>query len=200
MEFPKLYTYKVAGKGLAYVIPLFVATGCVGALISFCYHLPRFIMSAAREGQLPIMFGLIHKRRRTPIPAILLVALSGTVMIMFADHLEDVIHYTNIVYWIEYPIVISTVIVYRFTKPKADRSYKVWITTPIFMICVSLFLLISALISNSLSTSIVIGLVFAGIPVYYMCIDRKWFSFLHLDLLCNKIMKFTPLVPCEFQI
>ena len=191
---------KVAGKKFAYIIPLFVATGCVGALISFCYHLPRFIMSAAREGQLPAMFGLIHKTRRTTIPAILLIAVSGTVMIMFAEHLEAVIHYTNIVYWMEYPFVISTVIAYRFTKPNADRNYKVWIVTPIFMICVSLLLLLSALISNSLRTSIVIGLVFAGIPVYYICIHKKWFSFLQFDLLYRKLMEFTPLVPCEYQM
>ena len=190
---------KVAGKYLAYVIPIFVATGCVGTLIGFCYHLPRFLMSAAREGQLPAIFGLIHKSRRTPIPAILFIGLAGSVMIMFAEHLEAVIHYSNIALWIEYPLVISTVVVSRFTKPNDDRSYKVWITTPVFMICISLLLLIFSFINTPLNTGIVTLLVLTGVPVCYICVKRNWFSFLQLDMLCNKLMRFAPLVPCEFE-
>ena len=190
---------KVAGKYLAYVIPIFIATGCVGALIAFCYHLPRFLMSAAREGQLPAIFGLIHKSRRTPIPAILLIGLAGTIMIMFAENLEAVFHYTNIALWIEYPLVISTVIVSRFTKPNADRCYKVWITTPVFMICVSLLLLIFSFINTPLGTGIVTLLVLTGVPVCYICVKRNWFSFLQLDMLCNKLIRYAPLVPCEFE-
>ena len=190
---------KVAGKYLANVIPIFVATGCVGTLIGFCYHLRRFLMSAARERQLPAIFGLIHKSRRTQIPAILFIGFAGTVMIMFAEHLEAVIHYTNIALWIEYPLVISTVIVFRFTKPTADRSYKVWITTPVFMICVSILLLIFSFINTPLGTGMVTLLVLTGVPVCYICVKSNWFSFLQLDMLCNKLMRYAPLVPCEFE-
>ena len=156
-------------------------------------------MPAAREGQLPAIFGLIHKSRRTPIPAILFIGLAGTVMIMFVEHLEAVIHYTNIAAWIEYPLVFSTVIVSRFTKPNADRSYKVWITTPVFMICVSLLLLIFSFINTPLDTGIVTLLVLTGVPVCYICVKRNCFSFLQLDMLCNKLMRYAPLVPCEFE-
>ena len=111
----------VAGKNFAYIIPVFVTVACVGTLITLCYQLPRIVMSAARERQLPAIFGLIHKTRRTPIPAILLTAVSVTVMIMFAEYLEAGIHILNIALWIQYPLVFSTIIVSRFTKPHADR-------------------------------------------------------------------------------
>ena len=189
----------VAGKNFAYVIPVFVTVACVGTLITVCYQLPRIVMSAAREGQLPAILGLIHKTRRTPIPAILLTAVSGTVMIIFAEYLEAVIHIINIALYIQYPLVFSTIIVSRFTKPHADCPYKVWITTPLFMICVSLLLLISSFINNPLSTGIVTLFILLGIPFHYVCVRRNWLSFLKLDVMCRKLMLYTPLVLCEIE-
>ena len=53
----------VAGKTFSCVIPVFVTIGCVGTLIALCYHLSHFIISAARERQLPAIFDLIHTTR-----------------------------------------------------------------------------------------------------------------------------------------
>ena len=189
----------VAGKNFAYIIPVFVTVACVGTLITLCYQLPRIVMSAARERQLPAILGLIHKTRRTPIPAILLTAVSATVMIMFAEYLEAGIHILNIALWIQYPVVFSTIIVSRFTKPHADRPYRVWITTPLFMICVSLLLLISSFTNNPLNTGIVTSLILLGIPLHYVCVRRNWLSFLKLDMMCRKLMLYTPLVLCEVE-
>ena len=118
---------------------------------------------------------------------------------MFVEHLEAVINFANIALWIQYPLVFSTIVVSRFTEPHVDRPFKVWITIPLFLICVSLLLIISSFIKNPLSTGIVTLLILIAIPVHYVCVRRNWLSFLKLDMMCRKLMLYTPLVLCEVE-
>ena len=188
---------KVAGSNFANIVPVFVVTSSVGALISFCYQLPRFILSAAREGQFPSIFGLIHRTRRTPIPAVIYIGAVGTVITLtMAEQLEAIIQYTNIALWLEYAVVMSTLLVFRYTRPEVERCFRVLFIIPIFIICVALSLVIASLITSPLGACIVILLMSVGIPVYYVCLPKNWLSFLRLDLLCIKICERTSMVVC----
>ena len=188
----------VAGHTWVYIIPYLICLVCVSALIAINYSQSRFLISASREEQLPAIFGLIHRNKRTPVIALLYVGLTGTIiMISYGEHLEALMHYVNMAYWIEYALGISTLIVFRYRWHYVERPYKVWITTPIFMICFSIILIIFSFINQPLNTGIVIAVMMSGVPVYYICVKKKWLSFLQLDKLCCKIMKVTGFVECK---
>ena len=189
---------RVGGRKWIYVIPFFVSMGCLGALVGDCYNLSRFLMSASREGQFPAVFGVIHKNKRTPIPALLYIGFVSSLMIVcYGENLEIIMRYVNLGLWIEYGLAISTLIVFRYTRPHIERTYKVWITTPLFMICVAVTLIVASFITDPQNTSILLAVTVTGIPVYYMCIKKSWFSFLQFDVIKEKLMKNTGLVECE---
>ena len=155
-------------------------------------------MSASREGQFPAVFGVIHKNKRTPIPALLYIGFVSSLMIVcYGEHLETIMRYVNLAFWIEYGLAISTLVVFRYKRPHIERTYKVWITTPLFMICVAVTLIVASFITDPQNTCILLAVIVTGLPVYYMCIKKSWFSFLQFDVIKEKLMKNTGLVECE---
>ena len=73
---------RVGGHAWAYVIPVFVGVTCFGAIISAFYNFSRFLLSASREGQFIALLGLMHKSRRTPIPALLYIGITGSITVI----------------------------------------------------------------------------------------------------------------------
>lgn len=94
-------------QGLASVVPILVAMSCLGALNGGFFGVPRYCRSqmillfvvltcpptrlsedlgfcrgrmlfvGAREGHWPPIFSMIHIRRQTPLPAVLLMVSAG---------------------------------------------------------------------------------------------------------------------------
>ena len=189
---------RVGSHTWAYVIPVFVSLSCFGNIIGCCYFFSRFLLSASREGQFPAIFGLIHKSKRTPIPALLYVGITSFIMVIcYGDHIESLMRYVNIAVWAEYGVAISALIVFRYKLPHVERSYKVLITTPLFMIFVSASLIIFSLVDEPFTTSIVIAIILAGSLVYYISIKKSWLSFLKFDALCRGICESINLVECQ---
>ena len=189
---------RVGSHAWAYVIPFFVGVTCFGTIISTSYSFSRFLLSASREGQFPALFGLIHKSKRTPIPALLYTGITGSlIVICYGERIESVMRYINIASWAEYGIAISTLVVFRYKRPNVERFYKVFITTQLFMIFVSVSLIIISLADSPLNTSIVFAIILAGLLVYYISIRKSWLSFLKFDVLCRRIGKITNLVGCQ---
>ena len=191
---------RVGSHAWAYVIPVFVSLSCFGNIIGASYFFSRFFLSASREGQFPAIFRLIHKSKRTPIPALLYVGIFGTMMVLcYGNNIPSLMRYVNIAIWAEYGIAISTLIVFRYKRPHVERSYKVWIITPLFMIFVSASLIIFSLVDEPFTTSIVIAIILAGSLVYYISIKKSWLSFLKFDTLCREISKSINLVECQYD-
>ena len=169
---------RVGSYAWAYVIPFFVGVTCFGTIISAFYNFSRFLLSASREGQFLALFGLIHKSKRTPIPALLYIGIASSItVICYGEHIETTMRYFNIALWTEYGIAISTLVVFRYKRPNVERFYKVSMTTPLFMIFVSASLIIVSLVEAPLHTSIVFAIMLAGVLVYYISIHKSWLSF-----------------------
>ena len=167
-------------------------------LISVSYNLSRFLLSASREGQFLAVFGLIHRSKRTPIPALLYIGItSSIVVICYGEHIQIVMRNFNIAMWAEYGVAISTLVAFRYKRPNVERFYKVFIITPLFMIFVSASLIIVSLVYAPLNTSIVFAIILAGALVYYISIHKSWLSFLKFDALWRRISNSTNLVECQ---
>lgn len=159
---------KVGGKALGHVVPFAVAACVVPALAALFYNVPRLIMSSSREGQFPCFFSLIHKDRRTPIPAIIFLFVFASILTFVDLSLETMLQVCNITIWFEYGFAISTILVNRWKRPNAKRIYRTWITTPVFMILVPLVLLGLAIVEKPLPTCMILLVMALGLPLYYL--------------------------------
>ena len=73
---------KNLGKQVALFVPIIVALNCFGSLNATNFFIPRTILSAAREGHLPEPLAYIHSKRRTPMPALLLLFLLSSTAVL----------------------------------------------------------------------------------------------------------------------
>ncbi|XP_042651492.1 cystine/glutamate transporter isoform X2 [Tyto alba] len=77
-----------AFKSLISVVPVLVALSCFGTMNGGIFTFSRTLFVASREGQWPPLFSMIHIRRHTPLPAVMLmvplfVPVSFTVICLF---------------------------------------------------------------------------------------------------------------------
>ncbi|XP_066927844.1 b(0,+)-type amino acid transporter 1-like [Clytia hemisphaerica] len=191
--------FKIGGESLSYVVPFAVSICVVPALSAVFYNLPRLMMSAAREGQFPRFFALIHRERRTPIPSVIFLAIVSTVLTLLNLELQSMLQICNIVIWFEYAFAVSTILVNRWRKPNMKRAYKTWLITPIIMIVIPLILLILAIMEKSFITILILVLMMLGLPVYFVCLKKRWISSRLNQFVYRILVNNTNLVECKIN-
>lgn len=191
--------HKVGGNSFAYIVPLLVAVCIIPGIAAVFYNLPRLIMSSAREGQFPGLFSLIHKKRRTPVAAILFLAVFSTVLTLTGLSLETMLQICNVSIWFEYAFAVSTILVNRWKRPNLERTYRTWITTPIVMILIPIALVVLIMFEEPLTTSLIIVVMAMGLPIYYLFLHKKWANSISFQPLTNWMMQRFPLVACESE-
>eukprot|EP00112_Aurelia_sp_Birch-Aquarium-sp1_P021131 Seg5613.2 transcript_id=Seg5613.2/GoldUCD/mRNA.D3Y31 product="Glycoprotein-associated_amino acid transporter b0,+AT1" protein_id=Seg5613.2/GoldUCD/D3Y31 len=197
------FVQKVLGKKVAYIMPVFVALSCYGAANGTVFACGRLTLAAAREGHMPQVFGMIHKKRLTPIPAILLASLiAGLMLIPDGSNLESLIGYFNFACWTIYGISIFAVVVLRVRQPHLPRPFKIWIIVPIIMTLISMFLVAIPFVNKPIESTVAIAVILSGIPVYFLLVyfEAKHCScFKQFRKACNSgIQKAFNLAPCKF--
>jgi len=190
---------KIGGDTLSYLVPFAVAISVVPGLAAVFFNLPRLMMSAAREGQFPAFFSLIHKDRRTPIPAILFFTIQTIVLTLISLDMQTMLQICNITIWFEYAFAISTVLINRWRRPNIHRTYKTWITTPIVMVIVPMILLVLTIIEKTTSTLLIIMLMALSLPIYYVCFKQQWISSKLNIYIYNRLAEHTPLLKCKIS-
>jgi len=117
---------------------VFSAAASVLAL-SLCNS--RLIAQASTQGQLPSMFGLVHKRFNTPIFAVILHAI---IAIIFSciDSISSLTVIVVFISWFFYLLCFIALMLFRF-RDKIRTAFKVPVVIPVFMVLVSMVLLIS---------------------------------------------------------
>ena len=191
---------RVGGKIFVYFMPFLVAVCVLPALSSVFFNLPRLIMSSAREGQFPRMFSLIHKERRTPVPAIVFLAIVTFLLTLCNLSLQTMLQCCNISIWFEYAFAISTILVNRWKRPELKRTYRTWITTPIFMMIVPMTLFVLSFAEKPISSVMIVLAMMLSLPVYYVFLHKRWLHhFLPNNTIMVWMMKHFSLVKCEFD-
>ena len=193
---------RILGKKVAYVMPLLVALSCYGAANGTVFSCGRLTLAAAREGHMPAALGMIHKRRLTPIPAILLASLISVLMLLpDGSNLESLIGYFNFTCWTIYGVSIFAVVVLRIRKPNLHRPFKIWIIVPILMSLVSLFLVVLPFFNKPLESSITMVVILSGVPAYLLLVyyaDRHCACFNKFKKSMNStIQRAFNLAPCK---
>jgi APA family basic amino acid/polyamine antiporter len=145
---------------------VFSALGAMNGSIMTSARVPY---AMARDGLFFKQLGNVNSSTSVPIISILtqafvsiLLAMSGTF-----DQLTNYVVFSS---WIFYAMVTGVVFVLRKRVPNAPRSYKTfgYPIVPGIFIVLTILLLINTVITSPYESLIGLGLIIAGIPVFYI--------------------------------
>ncbi|NNE98969.1 MAG: amino acid permease [Pyrinomonadaceae bacterium] len=170
----------VAERFVSFGVGAAVSIFTIGLMLSSIGTLHTSILSGARvpyamakDGMMFKSFGNLSKSR-VPIRALIfqgvwacLLAMSGSF-----DTLTDYVIFGS---WIFYALVTSSVFYFRIKHPDLERPYKAfgYPLVPILFVLVSSWLLINTVMSNPKNSLIGLGLIFLGLPVYFILNSRN---------------------------
>nr|XP_046235748.1 cystine/glutamate transporter [Scatophagus argus] len=157
--------------GLASVIPILVALSCLGALNGGFFGAPRMLFVGAREGHWPPIFSMIHIRRQTPLPAVLLL-YPLVLLMLITGEIYQLINFASFTRWFFIALATLGMLIHRYRFPLHPRPFKVPLAIAVTFTVVCFFIVGLSLYSDPWNTGWSCVLTLTGVPVYYMTIHR----------------------------
>ncbi|KAM8974471.1 cystine/glutamate transporter-like [Pelodytes ibericus] len=188
-------------KQFSSVIPILVSLSCFGALNGGIFASSRMLFAAAREGQWPFLFSMIHLRRHTPLPALILMLPLIFVMIGIGD-LYGLLNFYSFSRWLFMGLVTLGLMIHQRRHPHLPRPFKVPLIIPFIFTTVSLFVVGMSLYSDPINTGIGCAITLTGLPVYYLTVSksrlpRRWID--AFNYVTVKLQVLMEVVPQEIQ-
>jgi len=154
-------------------VSIVVAISTFGAVNSDLLGAPRIFYAAAEDGLFFKTLGRVHPVYRTPYVSIIFSALLGIVFVLTGTF-EQIADTFVLAIWPFYGLAVAGL--YRLRR-RADlsRPYRVpgYPLVPAIFIAACVYLVVSALVGDPLWTSVVLGIVLAGVPIYYAVFARR---------------------------
>ncbi|XP_068134358.1 cystine/glutamate transporter-like [Hyperolius riggenbachi] len=186
---------------VSWLISILVAMSCFGALNGGIFASSRMLFAASREGHWPPLFAMIHIRRNTPLPALILMMPLVFLMIGIGD-LYGLLNFYSFSRWLFMGLVTFGLIIHRHRYPDFPRPFKVPLVIPIVFSTMSLFIVGMSLYSDPVNTGIGCAITLSGLPVYYLTIQKQRLPQSWIDgfnLLTLKLQVLMEVVPQEIK-
>jgi amino acid transporter len=156
------------GQAGAAFISVVVMISTFGSLMGSMLASPRIFFAMADDRLFFKPIAAVHPTFKTPYVAILLACGLGIAMVM-TQTFEQLTDTFVLAMWPFYGLSVAAIYRLRRSQPQLHRPYKVigYPLIPAVFVAASFYLVINALITDPLWTSVVFGVVLAGLPVYY---------------------------------
>ena len=156
------------------IIPIIVAISTFGGVIGSFFSQSRVILSSAREGLFPSALGGVHRTYKTPIPAIIFIAVISGVLVV-TGNIDDLVDGASSATWVFYGMTIAGLLIMRVTHKDEPRPYKVWLIFPIVGLFVCLYLVVLPVVQKPLPSLMAFGVILLGVPVYvFLVMETPW--------------------------
>uniref|UniRef100_A0A8C4RYJ0 Cystine/glutamate transporter-like n=1 Tax=Erpetoichthys calabaricus TaxID=27687 RepID=A0A8C4RYJ0_ERPCA len=188
-------------QGFSSVIPILVAASCLGTEMAGCFAGPRMLFSGSREGQWPILFSMIHIRRHTPLPAVLLMYIMVVFMILVGE-LFGLLNFYSFSQWLFTGLATMGLIIHRYRNPDLPRPFKVHLFIPAVFTVVCFFIVGMSLYSDPVNTGISFALTLTGVPVYFLVVQKQRLPLCFIrrfHMLTKKLQVLLEVMPQEVQ-
>jgi len=128
--------------GLDKLIPIMVASSVFGTALISCFTASRIPFVAACDGEYPAVLSMLHKKRMTPVPAVLLNGILASLMI-FPNDFNSLVNYFSFCMWLFHTATCFTVIIFRWTRPVDlhPRQFKVPLILPVLICIIGCYLI-----------------------------------------------------------
>jgi APA family basic amino acid/polyamine antiporter len=128
----------------------------------------RVPYAMAKSGYFLPALGRVHQKFHTPSGSLLLLGAWGSVLLL-SGRFEDLYRMVIFTEWIFYAMAAAAVIVLRRKMPELKRPYRVfgYPAVPVAFVLVSVALLFSTLVTYPRESGMGLGLIVAGLPLYY---------------------------------
>ena len=153
------------GSG-AQIMAALVVLSTLGAMNGVILAGPRVYLAMAGDGLVFRWFGDVHPRYRTPHHAIAAQAVWSSVLVLTGTYRAL---FTRVVYteWIFFGLLALAVLVQR-RNAAYHPAFRIWSPLlPALFIISSAFIVLDQVIHEPLDSMLGLGLVIAGLPVYY---------------------------------
>ena len=159
----------VFGQAGVSFIAVVVMISTFGSLMGSMLASPRIFFAMADDKMLFKPIAKVHPTWQTPYVAIGLASVLGVAMVM-TQTFEQLTDTFVLAMWPFYALSVAAIYTLRKSQPNLHRPYKVvgYPYVPAVFIAAALYLVVNALISDPLWTSVTFGVVLLGLPVYYI--------------------------------
>lgn len=159
-------------------VPIFVALSCFGSMNGAVFAVSRMFFVASREGHLPEILSMIHVRKHTPLPAVI-VLYPLTMVMLFSADIYSLLNFLSFARWLFIGLAVAGLIYLRYKRPDMPRPFKVPIFIPALFSFTCLFMVSLSLYSDPVNTGIGFAITLTGVPAYYLLViwdnKPKWF-------------------------
>ena len=154
-------------------IAVIVMISTFGSLMGSMLASPRIFFAMADDKLLFEPIARVHPKWQTPHVAIGLATVLGVAMVM-TQTFEQLTDTFVLAMWPFYALSVAAIYTLRKSQPNLHRPYQVvgYPYVPAVFIAAAIYLVVNALISDPLWTSITFGVVLLGLPVYYIWFRR----------------------------
>ncbi|HEV3038426.1 MAG TPA: amino acid permease [Candidatus Angelobacter sp.] len=154
----------------------------IGMILSMLVGLNGTVMSGgripfavARDGYFFKALAQVHPRFHTPAPAIVVQAIMAIILLLIVGAFKDLFSLTIFAEWLFYMLAASTIFIFRKREPDKPRPYRTWgyPVVPALFIVAAAILLYYTFTSKLVNSSIGLGVILLGVPVYFYFARRK---------------------------
>ncbi len=134
----------------------------------------RIPFAAARDGLFFRSLGHIHPRFKSPSTSLIVQAMLSSFLLIVVGRFQSLFSLAIFAEWLFYTLTASTIFVFRFREPQAERPYRVWgypLLPALFIIAASVLLYYSYT-SNLKNSLIGTALILLGVPLHYWIKQR----------------------------
>jgi len=117
----------------AWIIPVFVFISSFGTMHASLFASGRQVYAASREGHLPEVISYVNKFTMTPLPGLLFNGAFSVMFILMKD-INALLDMYMVAASFFYGLCMLALIVLRFTRKDAERTFKIWIVVPVVIL------------------------------------------------------------------
>ena len=155
-------------------VSVVVMISTFGSLMGSMLASPRIFFAMADDKLLFKSIASVHPTWHTPWVAITVASALGVAMVM-TQTFEQLTDTFVLAMWPFYALSVAAIYRLRKSQPHLSRPYKVvgYPYVPAVFIAAAIYLVVNALITDPVWTSITFGVVLLGLPVYYLSFRTK---------------------------
>jgi amino acid transporter len=157
----------------AAVIAVIIMVSAFGGLTGSMMTGPRSFFAMADRDLFFKSIARVSPRFKSPSVAIWLATALGVGYVLFNDFAQLADRFILGI-WPFYALAVAAVFIFRKRQPDAERPYRTWgyPVVPLLFLLASVAMVVNALVTDTKNTGITLGIIAAGVPVYYI-----WKSF-----------------------